>query len=241
MLAPSVLQPRKSQVKHGVRHRKQPRKQEARRQRASRSTAPSASATASIARESRTPTRTRAPSMRQSPQRAPGRKPDSGALAWPSSEFPLRRIVSLVQPWSKSTILRSLKAKTLDYLRYRKAHTRTTGKNVRFSLPRPRKTVRFDRQRPKQTVFRIAPPHDSPTPCPTCNAPVINLGAHSVKRSRILAAVSHDACASPPYHNYLAQTLPIPYANLVDLFPDPYQNLPYSLYRKILVLPGEIL
>ena len=152
---------------------------------------------------------------------APGRKPDSGALAWPSSEFPLRRIVSLVQPWSKSTILRSLKAKTLDYLRYRKAHTRTTGKNVRFSLPRPRKTVRFDRQRPKQTVFRIAPPHDSPTPCPTCNAPVINLGAHSVKHSRKLAAVSHDACASPPYHNHLAQTLSIPYANLADLFPRP--------------------
>ena len=179
--------------------------------------------------------------MRQSPQRAPGRKPDSGALAWPSSEFPLRGIVNCVQPWSKSTILRSLKAKTLDYLRYRKAHTRTTGKNVRFSLPRPRKTVRFDRQRPKQTAFRIAPPHDSPTPCPTCNAPVINLGAHSVKRSRKLAAVSHEACASPPYHNYLAQTLPIPYANLADLFPDPYQNLPYSLHRKILVLPGEIL
>ena len=199
------------------------------------------SATASIARESRTPTRTRAPSMRQDPQRAPGRKPDSGALAEPNSEFPLRRIVNLVQPWSKSTILRSLKVKTRDYLHYRKAHTRTTGKNVRFSLPRPRKTVRFDRQRPKQTVFRIAPPHDSPTPCPTCNAPVINLGAHSVKRSRKLAAVSHDACASPPYHNHLAQTLSIPYANLADLFPDPYQNPPYSLHRKILVLPGEIL
>lgn len=228
MLAPSVLQPRKSQVKHGVRHRKQPRKQEARRQRANRSTAPSASAseTAPIVRESRTPTRTRAPSMRQGPQRAPGRKPDSGALAEPNSEFPLRRIVNLVQPWSKSTILRSLKVKTRDYLHYRKAHTRTTGKNVRFSLPRPRKTVRFDRQRPKQTVFRIAPPHDSPTPCSTSNAPVINLGAHSVKRSRKLAAVSHDACASPPYHNYLAQTLSIPCANLVDFFPDPYQNLP---------------
>ena len=203
--------------------------------------APSASETAPIVRESRTPTRTRAPSMRQGPQRAPGRKPDSGALAEPNSEFPLRRIVNLVQPWSKSTILRSLKVKTRDYLHYRKAHTRTTGKNVRFSLPRPRKTVRFDRQRPKQTVFRIAPPHDSPTPCPTCNAPVINLGAHSVKRSRKLAAVSHDACASPPYHNHLAQTLSIPYANLADLFPDPYQNPPYSLHRKILVLPGEIL
>ena len=181
------------------------------------------------------------PACARSPRRAPGRKPDSGALAWPSSEFPLRRIVNLVQPWSKSTILRSLKAKMLDYLRYRKAHTRTTGKNVRFSLPRPRKTVRFDRQRPKQTVFRIAPPHDSLIPCPTCNAPVINLGAYSVKRSRKLAAVSHNACASPPYHNYLAQTSPVPYANLVDLFPDPYQNLSHSLHRKILVLPGEIL
>lgn len=154
MLAPSVLQPRKSEVKHGIRQREQ----EARRQRANRSTAPSTSATASIARESRTPTRTKAPSMRQSPQRAPGRKPDSGALAWPSiglrgahraeqrvpralagpsSKFPRRKIVCFVQPWSKSTILRSLKAKTLDYLRYRKAHTRTTGKKVRFSLPKP--------------------------------------------------------------------------------------------------------
>lgn len=58
-------------------------------------------------------------------------------LIGPSSELPLRRIVNLVQPWSKSTIFRSLKAKTLDYLRYQKAHTRTTGKNVRFSLPKP--------------------------------------------------------------------------------------------------------
>ncbi len=90
------------------------------------------------------------------PQRTPGRKPGSGALAEPGSEFPLRRIVNLVQPWSKLTILRSLKAKTRDYLRYRKAHTRTTGKIVHFSLTRPRKTVRFDRQRPKPTVFRIA-------------------------------------------------------------------------------------
>lgn len=44
-----------------------------------------------------------------------------------------------------------------------------------------------------------------------------------------------------PYHNYLAQTLPIPYASLADPFPDPYQNLPHSLHRKILNLPGEIL
>ena len=112
-------------------------------------------------------------------QRTPGRKPGSGAstepsirlrnanraeyqiprsVAEPSSEFPLRRIVNLVQPWSKLTILRSLKAKTHDYSRYRKAHTRTTDKNVHFPLPRPRKTVCFDRQRPKQPVFRIAHP-----------------------------------------------------------------------------------
>ena len=80
------------------------------------------------------------------------------ALAEPISEFPRRRIVNLVQPWSKQAILRSLKAKTRDYLRYREAHTRTTGKNVHFPLPRPRKTVCFDRQRPKQTVFRITHP-----------------------------------------------------------------------------------
>lgn len=118
---------------------------------------------------------------------APGRKPGSRALtepsiglrdvnraeqrvpralAGPSREFPRRKIVNLVQPWSKLTILRSLKAKTRDYLRYRKAHTRTTGKNVRFSLPRPRKTVCFDRQRPKQPVFRIAHPTRQPIPMP---------------------------------------------------------------------------
>ena len=120
-----------------------------------------------------------------SPQRTPGRKPGSGALtepsiglrdvnraeqrvpravAEPSSEFPLRRIVNFVQLRSKLTILRSLKAKTHDYLRYREAHARTTDKNVHFSLPRPRKTVCFDRQRPKPTVFRIAHPPRQPNP-----------------------------------------------------------------------------
>ena len=98
------------------------------------------------------------------PQRTPGRKPGSRTLAGPSSEFPWRRIVNLVQPWSKLTILRSFKAKMHDYLRYRKAHTRTTDKNVHFSLPRPRKTVCFDRQRPKPTVFRIAHPARQPNP-----------------------------------------------------------------------------
>ena len=114
-----------------------------------------------------------------SPQRTPGRKPGSGALieptiglrdanratrrvpralAGPNSESPRRRIVNFVRPWSKQAILRSLKAKTRDYLRYREAHARTTDKNVRFSLPIPRKTVCFDRQRPKPTVFRIAHP-----------------------------------------------------------------------------------
>ena len=126
------------------------------------------------------PARARAPN-------APGRKPGSGAstgptiglrganrakrrvpkaLAEPSSEFPRRKIVNFVQLRSKLTILRSLKAKTHDYLRYRKAHTRTTGKNVHFSLPRPRKTVCFDRQRPKQPVFRIAHPTRQPIPMP---------------------------------------------------------------------------
>ncbi len=133
----------------------------------------------------RTPGARRDPRARQDRQRAPGRKPGSGALAepssglrdvnraeqrvpralaGPSSEFPRRKIVNLVQPWSKQAILRSLKAKTRDYLRYRKAYTRTTDKNVRFSLPRPRKTVYFDRQQPKQTVFRIARPTRQPSP-----------------------------------------------------------------------------
>ena len=125
------------------------------------------------------------PQRTPEPQRAPGRKPGSGALtepsiglrdvnraeqrvpravAEPSSEFPLRRIVNFVQLRSKLTILRSLKAKTHDYLRYREAHARTTDKNVHFSLPRPRKTVCFDRQRPKPTVFRIAHPPRQPNP-----------------------------------------------------------------------------
>ncbi len=163
MFAPSVLQPRKSEVKHGVRHREQPRKQEARRQRANRNTTPSTSATASIARESQSPQRARArqrapgrkpggfaadhvlvsrpPPSHARPPRAPGRKPGSGALAGPSSglrganraeqrvpralagpssELPLRRIANFVQPWSKETILRRLRAKTHDSSRYRK-------------------------------------------------------------------------------------------------------------------------
>ncbi len=133
------------------------------------------------------PSACRNPRRAPEPQRAPGRKPGSGALtepsiglrdvnraeqrvpravAEPSSEFPLQRIVNFVQLRSKLTILRSLKAKTHDYLRYRKAHTRTTDKNVHFPLPRPRKTVCFDRQRPKQPVFRIAHPTRQPNPMP---------------------------------------------------------------------------
>lgn len=95
------------------------------------------------------------------PQRTPGRKPGSGALPKPSSEFPRRGIAIFVQPRSKETILRRLRAKTRDSSRYRKAHTRTNDKNVHLSLPRPRKTVCFDRQRPKLTVFRIPHPTDS--------------------------------------------------------------------------------
>lgn len=134
----------------------------------------------------RPPQHARTPA-RQSPQRAPGRKPGSGALieptiglrdanratrrvpralAGPSSESSRRRIVNFVRPWSKQAILRSLKAKTRDYLRYREAHARTTDKNVHFPLPRPRKTVCFDRQRPKPTVFRIARPTRQPIPMP---------------------------------------------------------------------------
>ena len=95
---------------------------------------------------------------RPSSRRTPGRKPGPESLTKPNSEFSRQKIANSVQPWSELAILRSIKAKTHDYLRYRKARTRTTGKNVRFPLPRPRKTVRFDRQRPKPTVFRIAHP-----------------------------------------------------------------------------------
>ena len=95
------------------------------------------------------------------PRCMPGRKPGFGALPKPSSEFPRRGIAIFVQPRSKETILRRLRAKTRDSSRYRKAHTRTNDKNVHLSLPRPRKTVCFDRQRPKLTVFRIPHPTDS--------------------------------------------------------------------------------
>ena len=98
---------------------------------------------------------------RPSSRRTPGRKPGPESLTKPNSEFSRQKIANSVQPWSELAILRSIKAKTHDYLRYRKARTRTTGKNVRFPLPRPRKTVRFDRQRPKPTVFRIAHPPQS--------------------------------------------------------------------------------
>ena len=109
-----------------------------------------------------------------SPQRTPGRKPGSGALIEPTiglrnanraeQRVPAAKNRHFVRPWSKQAILRSLKAKTRDYLRYREAHARTTDKNVRFSLPIPRKTVCFDRQRPKPTVFRIAHPPRQPNP-----------------------------------------------------------------------------
>ena len=91
-------------------------------------------------------------------QRTPRRKPGPESLTEPNSEFSRQKIANSVQPWSELAILRSPKAKTHDYLRYRKAPTQTTDKKVHFPLPIPRKTVCFDRQRPKPTVFRIAHP-----------------------------------------------------------------------------------
>lgn len=96
-------------------------------------------------------------------QRTPGRKPGPESLTEPSSEFSRQKIANSVQPWSELAILRSPKAKTHDYLRYRKAPTQTTDKKVHFPLPRPRKTVCFDRQRPKPAVFRIARPESGGT------------------------------------------------------------------------------
>ena len=93
-------------------------------------------------------------------QRTPGRKPGPESLTEPNSEFSRQKIAKSVQPLSGLAILRSPKAKTHDYLRYRKAPTQTTDKKVHFPLPRPRKTVCFDRQRPKQTVFRTTHPQD---------------------------------------------------------------------------------
>ena len=91
-------------------------------------------------------------------QRTPRRKPGPESLTEPNSEFSRQKIANSVQPWSELAILRSPKAKTHDYLRYRKAPTQTTDKKVHFPLPRPRKTVCFDRQRPKPTVFASRTP-----------------------------------------------------------------------------------
>ena len=92
----------------------------------------------------------------------PGRKPGSGALPKPSSEFPRRGIAIFCPAAVKmKRFFADSGPKARDSSRYRKAHTRTNDKNVHLSLPRPRKTVCFDRQRPKLTVFRIPHPTDS--------------------------------------------------------------------------------
>ena len=72
MLAPSVLQPRKSEVKHGVRHREQPRKQEARGN-TQTATPPQAQARPRQSPgNAEPPTRARAPACARARQRAPG-------------------------------------------------------------------------------------------------------------------------------------------------------------------------
>lgn len=72
MLAPSVLQPRKSEVKHGVRHREQPRKQEARGN-TQTATPPQAQARPRQSPgNAEPPTRARAPACAGPHQRAPG-------------------------------------------------------------------------------------------------------------------------------------------------------------------------
>ena len=136
------------------------------------------------------PQRARTPS-------APGRKPGSGAsteptiglrdanraerrvpraLAGPSSEFPRRKIVNLVQLRSKLTILRSLKAKTRDYLRYRKPmRAQPTKTSVSHFRDREKPSV-LTASDQNSRFFASRTLHDSPFPCPTSSTPVIDLG-----------------------------------------------------------------
>ena len=137
------------------------------------------------------------PRARQDRQRAPGRKPGSGALAepssglrganrakqrvpralaGPSSEFPRRRIVNLVQPWSKLTILRSLKAKTHDSSRYRKPiREQPTETSIPHFRDREKPSILTDNNQNRR-FFASHAPHDSPAPCSTSSTPIIDLG-----------------------------------------------------------------
>ena len=131
------------------------------------------------------------------PPRAPGRKPGSGALAepssglrganrakqrvpralaGPSSELPLRRIANFVQPWSKETILRRLRAKTHDSSRYRKPiREQPTKTSVSHFRDREKPSV-LTASNQNRRFFASRTLHDSPFPCPTSSTPVIDLG-----------------------------------------------------------------
>lgn len=268
MLAPSVLQPRKSEVKHGVRHREQPRKQEARgntqtatppqaqaQQRQSpgkavpptRTTVPSMRQSPSVRRappararppsvpdptsacqsppaHARTPDARQDPSAPESPARAgaktgrvrwrpcsgepsprrapepptrrdenraperqPSRPSDFGVLIELSTKFPWHypsrvphsQSISRAEqrvPAAKNRQLCPAAVKIDDSSQPQGQNARlfalsgspcaNNRQNVRFPLPKPRKTVCFDRQRPKPTVFRIARPTRQPIPMP---------------------------------------------------------------------------
>ena len=136
------------------------------------------------------------PSHARSP-RAPGRKPGSGALAGPSSglrganraeqrvpralagpssELPLRRIANFVQPWSKETILRRLRAKTHDSSRYRKPIREQPAKSSISHFRYREKPSVLTASDQNRRFFASRTLHDSPFPCSTSSTPVIDLG-----------------------------------------------------------------
>ena len=93
----------------------------------------------------------------------PGRKPGSGALAEPSSELPLRKIANFVQPWSKETILRRLRAKTHDSSRYRKpTHEQPTKTSVSRFRDREKPSVLTASDQNRRFFASRTPPTANP-------------------------------------------------------------------------------
>lgn len=110
------------------------------------------------------------------PWHYPSRVPNSQSISRAKQRVPAAKNRQSCPAVVKASDSSQLQGQNAQFFALSEAHTRTTDKNVRFPLPRPRKTVCFDRQRPKPTVFRIAHPTRQPTPFSTSNAPVTNLG-----------------------------------------------------------------
>lgn len=85
------------------------------------------------------------------------------ALAGPSSEFPLRKIANFVQPWSKETILRRLRAKTHDSSRYRKpTHEQPTKTSVSRFRDREKPSVLTASDQNRRFFASRTPPTANP-------------------------------------------------------------------------------